>query len=361
MAVTRRTRPVLDRLLPVVQSGVRAELLATMGGFGPAARILVRRGVALVRVNSDLTYESALADKIVDADALEPFADIARSIAADGYSTNHLRLGLNTSYNAGIRVALAEVAPSDRSALMPLIAWTAHLAEAVERTEMTAFLAWHRERMTTGRYRQEMVRALLTGAVTPTSPCYRTLLVSPANHPDRLSRIHRQLTETDTLHLTRRRFVIVLHPLTSLDDPGMPLLDLPNVHIATAVGQSDVLAATYREAATVWNLVRSRGYPAGQYDLLSVAGDRLVTGDPELARRLRSVLRTVADSPQLLDTLRHWLLGDADRRTVAARLHVHPNTLDRRLRQIEERTGLSVARHSGLYLLHLALAAESAL
>ena len=49
----------------------------------------------------------------------------------------------------------------------------------------------------------------------------------------------------------------------------------------------------------------------------------------------------------LLETLEIFLDCQLDRRTAAERLHVHPNTLDYRLRRAEELTGLRLSRPGG--------------
>lgn len=57
----------------------------------------------------------------------------------------------------------------------------------------------------------------------------------------------------------------------------------------------------------------------------------------------------------LLETLQTFLDCELDRRRAAERLHVHPNTLDYRLRRVEEQTGLDPGRPEDLMLMALAL------
>jgi DNA-binding PucR family transcriptional regulator len=52
---------------------------------------------------------------------------------------------------------------------------------------------------------------------------------------------------------------------------------------------------------------------------------------------------------------------DRDRRAAAHALHVHPNTVDYRLRRISELTGLSAHRTEDLSELHASLVARQAL
>jgi hypothetical protein len=58
----------------------------------------------------------------------------------------------------------------------------------------------------------------------------------------------------------------------------------------------------------------------------------------------------------LLETLEAFLGSGLDRRRTAQSLHVHPNTLDYRLRRITELTGLDPGRPRDLVMLELALA-----
>jgi DNA-binding PucR family transcriptional regulator len=60
----------------------------------------------------------------------------------------------------------------------------------------------------------------------------------------------------------------------------------------------------------------------------------------------------------MLHTLETYLERDLDRRGTAAALHVHPNTLDYRLRKIVDLTGLDPSTVRGLQLLSAALTAR---
>ena len=58
---------------------------------------------------------------------------------------------------------------------------------------------------------------------------------------------------------------------------------------------------------------------------------------------------------ELLQTLTTYVDSKLDRRLAARRLHVHSNTLDYRLRQVHELSGLDVHRPDDLVLVVLAL------
>lgn len=360
-------------MLPQLQDGVARDLATTMGpDFQPGGRH-GGRVLDLVRMGTDLVCACAESERPPGPDVLRPFAESARLHAAGGLTGQALRMGVVTSYTGVLRTALAEATHHDRETLMPVVSWGARLGPLIEQTEMAAFLDWHRHSGPDGRWRQEAARALLSGAyVAPgTAPGYLVCLVGPAagssDEDDAIQALRAALVNSGAMALPRRRFVVLLHPLADAPTDSsprpthvaVPVLDTLRapVRVAVAGAAADAVGRAYREALGVWRLISRHRYSAGRFDLLSVAGELLVGTDPVVERRLRGLLAPIAESPVLLDTLRQWLRGDLDRRQVAARLHVHPNTLDRRLRQIEDRTGLSVARNSDLFLLRLALSA----
>jgi hypothetical protein len=64
-----------------------------------------------------------------------------------------------------------------------------------------------------------------------------------------------------------------------------------------------------------------------------------------------------AERDTLLDTLAAWFADDGATSATAARLHLHRNTVRYRLRRVEELTGRSLTRPTGVAELHLALEA----
>lgn len=87
----------------------------------------------------------------------------------------------------------------------------------------------------------------------------------------------------------------------------------------------------------------------------------LLARSPELADMLHAKvlgpLEVYAEkrSPELLHTLVAFVECGLDRRTTTERLHIHTNTLDYRLRRIEQLIGLQLARQEDLVLIVLAL------
>ena len=116
---------------------------------------------------------------------------------------------------------------------------------------------------------------------------------------------------------------------------------------------TDALAAAGELACDVLRL-------AGSDRALSTLRDVLL--DYQLSRpsaaqeQLAELLAPLERSPDLMSTLETYLRYDLDRRRTASALHVHPNTLDYRLKRIVELTGLEPGRTTGLQLLAGALA-----
>lgn len=89
----------------------------------------------------------------------------------------------------------------------------------------------------------------------------------------------------------------------------------------------------------------------------------LIASAPDAAKTVaQTILGAVLALPDpecelLLGTLRVWFAEDGATSAAAGRLHVHRNTVRYRLRRLEELTGRSLTRPTGLAELHLALEA----
>lgn len=112
------------------------------------------------------------------------------------------------------------------------------------------------------------------------------------------------------------------------------------------------------EAAEVLRLATELGRPPGLYELDDVLVEYLVTRPSDAASRLAGVLAALDHGPELVETLQGYFDADLDRRSAAAALNIHPNTLDYRLKRISELTGLAVGSSRGLQVLGAALVAR---
>ncbi|MEU8635467.1 helix-turn-helix domain-containing protein [Amycolatopsis sp. NPDC048633] len=71
---------------------------------------------------------------------------------------------------------------------------------------------------------------------------------------------------------------------------------------------------------------------------------------------LRDVARRLANGPDLVTTLDVYYRNDMNRLRSAVALHIHPRTLDYRLRRVRESTGVDPASTKGIRILTAAVA-----
>jgi hypothetical protein len=151
------------------------------------------------------------------------------------------------------------------------------------------------------------------------------------------------------------------------EERDLVLADMPKLidALAAAAGaevvagvawrDADDVAAGADEAREVVRLACEQGRPPGAYTIDDVLLEFLLTRPSRAADRLELVLDPLVDGPELIATLEGYFAADFDRRRAAANLHIHPNTLDYRLRRVAEMTGLSVGTAKGVQVLGAAL------
>ncbi|MFJ4097053.1 PucR family transcriptional regulator [Kitasatospora sp. NPDC089913] len=227
------------------------------------------------------------------------------------------------------------------------------------------------------------------GTVLP--PAYAVLRLAVAEHPDERSpdvdravaghrKLRRLRTELD--HATRQS---ALSALTA----GGGVVLVPLEHDPEAVPEQawERLAETLRRLARAAGVtVRAGGAASAPAEVPAAAAlaaevlevalavgrapglhrldDLLVEyqlSRPSRARsRLAALLAPLDGAGELLTTLRVHLAGGLSRRHTAQVLHLHPNTVDYRLRRIAARTGLDPTRPADLPRITAALAARDA-
>ncbi|MFF1923372.1 PucR family transcriptional regulator [Streptomyces sp. NPDC058221] len=132
---------------------------------------------------------------------------------------------------------------------------------------------------------------------------------------------------------------------------------VPVTAAAETAEPAAVPAAVARNAEIV-ALVGRTGRPPGLYRLADVLLEYQLSRPSEALHGLARLLRPLEAKPELLHTLETYLEHGLDRRAAAAALHVHPNTVDYRIRRIDRLTGLSPARPADLQHLSAALVAR---
>ncbi len=222
-------------------------------------------------------------------------------------------------------------------------------------------------------------------------PAYAVLRLAVAEHPDERSpdvdravaghrKLRRLRTELD--HATRQSALsaltaaggVVLVPLEH-DPEAVPeevwtRLAETLRRTARAAGvtvRAGVSAAVPAEvpaaealAAEVLDVARAVGRPPGLHRLDDLLVEYQLSRPSRARSRLASLLAPLDDAGELLTTLRVHLAGGLNRRQTAQVLHLHPNTVDYRLRRIAVRTGLDPTRPADLPRITAALAARDA-
>jgi hypothetical protein len=240
--------------------------------------------------------------------------------------------------------------------------------------------------------RRALAEALLTGASVKgmadrvghePAPAYAVLALVIGTSPDekdvgvegavaarrKLRRLESELEERcspSALPILSPQGGIVLVPAPLEDRDGL-LADMPRLidGLAAAAGADVTAGVAWREAADISSgadearevvrLAGEQGRAPGSYTVDDVLLEYLLTRPSNAALRLESVLEPLEDGPELIATLEGYFAADFDRRKAAGNLHIHPNTLDYRLRRVAELTGLSVGSAKGVQVLGAAL------
>ncbi|MFG2846204.1 PucR family transcriptional regulator [Kitasatospora sp. NPDC048296] len=252
--------------------------------------------------------------------------------------------------------------------------------------------------------RQSLLSALLAGTPAEEAAAragvrlpagYAALCLSLADHPDEHApgvdpaiAAHRKLRRfaAELDHRTRQSALTALTPsgglvLVPLDPepesadgtaPEAPWPQLTATLTAAAraagapvlAGAAAAVPAEVPGAAAlayeVLDVARAFGRPAGLHRLDDVLLEYQLTRPSQARSRLAALLEPLADGGELLTTLRTHLAGGLNRRHTASALHLHPNTVDYRLRRIAVLTGLDPSRPADLLRITAAIAARAA-
>ncbi|MEV7775525.1 helix-turn-helix domain-containing protein [Kitasatospora sp. NPDC086791] len=134
--------------------------------------------------------------------------------------------------------------------------------------------------------------------------------------------------------------------------------------VPVLAGAAAAVPAEVPEAAAlayeVLDVAQAFGRPPGLHRLDDVLLEYQLTRPSRARAGLAALLEPLADTRELLTTLRTHLAGGLNRRHTASTLHLHPNTVDYRLRRIAALTGLDPARPADILRITAAIAARTA-
>ncbi|NEB80193.1 PucR family transcriptional regulator [Streptomyces sp. SID14478] len=152
--------------------------------------------------------------------------------------------------------------------------------------------------------------------------------------------------------------VIVPEDCAPPDDLPQRLSKAGGLHVRVAAVRADGpehITDAARTATEILRITRACGLPPGLHRLDDVLLEYHLSRRNESSHRIAALLDPVAERPALLETLRTHLAHQQDRRSTAAALALHPNTVDNRLAKIAEQTGIDLSSPRGTALAIAAL------
>jgi len=365
-AVVRRVEPseVADRMV--------ARFRAEISGYRRLPEpVVIGQIREICRRNVELFFASVLDGRQpTDAD-LAAFRESARDRAGEGMPLEDLLHAYRLGGRMGWQALVDAAAPGERPALL---SGAERLMDYVDRVSAVVAQAYLDERQHLVSEEERRLRDLfdaLVGGQPLTAglqECAKTIDFPLAEVYRPFARTLRGAAAAEHAQVAeslRSRGLLALTEgdrVTGLAPPHADLQPTEGDELS-AVGEPTPradLAAALEELRMLVDLGRRLGH-TGRLDPGAFVAELLLARSPRLAglarQRALGPLEEYAErrGSDLIDTLQAFLDSDLDRRRAAERLHVHPNTLDYRLRRVAELTGLDLGRAADLTLAALAL------
>ncbi|MGI5171620.1 PucR family transcriptional regulator [Spirillospora sp. CA-253888] len=327
----------------------------------------------------------------------EDLREVARSAAlraAEGVPLGAVLSAYHLGWRMGLDALVARASPADLDAVLEVVHLLSDMQQAVAAAVADAYVEEHRALHGQDQAaRHELLSALLDGqepgdaarrAGLRPAPAYAVLALAFGEHPDEACtdvaarrKLRRVQAEID--HHGRDRALHALNAqgglaLLPVEDPEAALAaDWPRltglvarladrsgvaVHAGAAATGAGRIAEAARLSAEVLEIVRITGRAPGAYRVTDVLLDFQLSRPGAARAHLAGLLARLDGRPVLLETLRAYVAGGFSRRRTATLLHVHPNTVDYRLRRVAVLTGLDPTRPGDLPQLRAALVAR---
>ncbi|PRY28055.1 PucR family transcriptional regulator [Pseudosporangium ferrugineum] len=126
--------------------------------------------------------------------------------------------------------------------------------------------------------------------------------------------------------------------------------------LGAAEGPAGGLAEAFARARGVSRVAPPQDRPDRLPGIADLFVEMALTHTPAIDGWLRTYARALASGPDLVMTLHAYYTNDMNRVTTAAALHIHPRTLDYRLRRVRDVTGVDPGSTAGVRLLSAAVA-----
>jgi len=355
---------------PAITQRMLASFSASINGYRRLPRELLEGNIGeIIEHNLEVFRTTTLAGREPASVELEPFRVSARTRAAEGMPLEDLlhayRLGGRLAWQAVVEAA----EPEEQGGLLLGAEILMRYIDLVSATVAQAYLDARQHAVSEEERRLRALLAALCeaeGAASadaaglaalagfPLAPSYRAFALTVGEEGAiRHGQLAAELRGRGILALTDgERGSGLLAEGQELHPPAGALCA---VEPAAPRG---ALSADLERVRLVVDLGRRLGLD-GELSAGEVALELLLAGGPDAAEHLEArvfapLSGEAGRRAALQETLAAFLDAGADRRTTAASLHVHPNTLDYRLRRIEELTGLRLAVPRDLATLVLA-------
>lgn len=326
------------------------------------------------------------------AGAMDVFRDAATRWARDGVPLGRIQHAINEGCALGLRTTPTSIDENADDSTVDGAVLILELLDAVTESVSDAYLAEFRTVTRNGPRRDaELLDALLTGDGTARKIAdrmgallaedYHVVALHFSARADdgagrgdvgmmaarTLRRIHAALATLDSECAPIASVSATSGTVLLPDRPGIDVDELIGrfadggqmaVTATTASAAIDDIAATAPHLYELLSLVRRLRYAPGTYRIADLVFEYQVSR-PGLGRKhLVTLIDPLRDSVELLPTLQAFVDSDSNRKKTATWLTVHPNTVDYRLRRVEQLTGLDPMKPSGLRRLHAALIAD---
>ncbi|MBT0567026.1 CdaR family transcriptional regulator [Williamsia sp. CHRR-6] len=338
-----------------------------------------------------------LAIKVLDGQSLPDDAQLAQlREAAAQWAREGVPLDtIIHTYHEGIRVGFdlvtSKAEETDLEDLLHAFRLTMQLLDTFTVAVSTAYV--DEQRLVASQHQsasQTLISALLSGHTAsvvarqtgiPVAPRYQVVTLAVAPHPDELdNRVNTKIAARRKLRRLQSGIATLFdgQALTLLSDSGGTVL-IPSDDIrpvltdellaelstqaeapilAThATGATADIPALADETHELMELVRAIRRPAGLYRMQDLLIEYQITRPGPARDHLASTLDPLAGHPELLETLRVHLETGLNRKSTGRRMHIHPNTVDYRLRRIAQTTGIDLTLPEGISRAHIALLA----
>ncbi|WP_410606730.1 PucR family transcriptional regulator [Amycolatopsis sp. lyj-109] len=328
------------------------------------------------------TVELVSESRRLSEEDLSFIGDIGRKRAEDGFSTGAAQRVLALHATLMLREINEVAEGEDLAELLHLTAWFGEQGARGSGRYLDGYLAAQRLRLSVRKRLHDLVDLLLAG--DPSAPglardlgvCLHDHYVAvvlrfPGRPPGPGGDSDDLVESVFKLHavpLAWRRPDELLALLPACPAREAPADDaLPVVRdiaeavqaacrVGVATGPAGKLAETVSVACRVAEVAPVQRIPQVLPGIGDVFVELGVVRVPEVDEWLRDVARRLANGPDLVTTLDVYYRNDMNRLRAAVALHIHPRTLDYRLRRVREVTGVDPVTTKGIRILTAAVA-----